>query len=485
METNILTDDDFVQAPVAKHKILMLSDHPLATSGVGVQARFLIDGLVKTGRYSFRCLGGAMKHQDYNTVQVNPDFVIKPIDGFGNPALIRQLLITERPDAVVIFTDPRQFIWLWEMEDEIHQLCPIAYWHVWDNDPFPKFNKVWYESTDLINCLAHKTYELVKPEFPEKTNYIPHAFPNEVYYQVSEEQNKAVRQKHFGPAANWFIALWVNRNATRKMPNDLMHSWKVFLDNLEKEEGHRNALLFMHTDPNDGEGPNLIATSDLLGLKGNVVFSVNKLEFADMNALYNLADTTVNISKAEGFGLSTMIAMKVGRPIIASYTGGHIRQIIDYRNGFEHGVAVYPTARSLVGSQLVPYIFDDHVNYNDVAAAFMKLYKMGPEGRASIGARAKEYVEHEFNFDNMISGWDKTLSELIANYKTNPTRKWDLMPLSADIQHEMLPGKAVGASQQHDMMATQNEQTRNSVNTETPQKIDLGKLVSKQPKRIG
>jgi hypothetical protein len=26
------------------------------------------------------------------------------------------------------------------MEDEIHQICPITYWHVWDNDPYPAFN---------------------------------------------------------------------------------------------------------------------------------------------------------------------------------------------------------------------------------------------------------------------------------------------------------------------------------------------------------
>ena len=82
---------------------------------------------------------------------VNPDFVIKPVDGFGNHDIIRNILISERPDAVLLFTDPRQFMWLWEIEDEIHQFCPIAYWHVWDNDPYPAFNTVWYQSTDLIN----------------------------------------------------------------------------------------------------------------------------------------------------------------------------------------------------------------------------------------------------------------------------------------------------------------------------------------------
>src|SRR5579871_1796504 len=66
-----------------KKKILMLSDHPLSTSGVGVQARYLITGLIQTGKWSFRCFGGAVKHDNYNTIKVNDDFVIKPTNGFG------------------------------------------------------------------------------------------------------------------------------------------------------------------------------------------------------------------------------------------------------------------------------------------------------------------------------------------------------------------------------------------------------------------
>ena len=95
-----------------KHKILLLSDHPLSTSGVGTQARWLINGLINTGKYTFRCLGGAMKHSDYQTVVVNDDFIVKPVDGFGDRNLLRVLLATEKPDALMLFTDPRFFIWV-------------------------------------------------------------------------------------------------------------------------------------------------------------------------------------------------------------------------------------------------------------------------------------------------------------------------------------------------------------------------------------
>lgn len=420
----MIEQTDLLQAPQKKHKILMLSDHPLCTSGVGVQARFLIQGLINTGKYSFRSLGGAVKHPNYDTVMVNPDFVIKPVDGFGNHDIIRNILINERPDAIILFTDPRQFMWLWEIEDEIHQFCPIAYWHVWDNDPYPSFNDVWYRSTDLINCLSHKTYELIKPHFPEKTNYIPHAFPKEVYNKLPDHQIKQLRINNFKDRADWFTGLWVNRNATRKMPNDVLNAWKTFLDRLEAEEGHRKAQIIMHTDPMDGEGPNLIATAEMLGISKNVLFSTQKVDFNDMNALYNCVDFSVNVSKAEGFGLATLSTMMTGKPIIALKTGGMTRQVVDHRDGTEHGVAIEPAARTMVGSQMVPYIYDDHVNYLDVADAYMKIYKLTPEEKIALSEKNIAYCDYEFSYENIIRQWDETLSKTIEDWKTKPHKHW-------------------------------------------------------------
>ena len=145
-----------------KLKILALCDHALSTSGVGTQSRHLFNGLIKKGHWSIRQFGAALKHSDYSTVVVNEDFVIKPIDGFGSPELLRITLAAERPDILFIFTDPRFFTWLFEMEDEVHQICPIVWWHVWDNHPYPKFNDWMYQATDSINCHSHMTYEMIK-----------------------------------------------------------------------------------------------------------------------------------------------------------------------------------------------------------------------------------------------------------------------------------------------------------------------------------
>lgn len=422
-----------VPTPVSKKKILFLSDHPLAPSGVGVQARMLIEGLLKTGRYTFRCLGGAIKHSDYSITVVNQDFIIKPVDGFGTREQVRNILMTERPDALLIFTDPRQFMWLWEVEDEIHQLCPIAYWHVWDNDPYPVFNQVWYESTDLINCLSYKTYEMVAPRFPEKTHYIPHSFPKELYFPVSGEQVVTARKQNFGDKADWFLALWVNRNATRKMPADMMEGWKVFLDKLEQEHGHRKACLIMHTDPTDQEGPNLFAVLEQLGLQGNVLFSTQKVDFQQINVMHNIVDVCMTISKAEGFGLSTLISLQVGKPILALKTGGLTRQVIDHRNGTELGAAIEPVTRKLVGSQMVPFIYEDFASQNDVADGLMKIYNMSSEQKKELKAKILDYVDYEFSYERMISDWDKTLMSTIERWDSEKETRtqWELIALKS------------------------------------------------------
>ena len=103
-----------------KKKILVLADHPLSPSGVGTQTKYMIEALLKTGRYQFICLGGAMRHNNYETIKVEPwgeDWMIHPVDGYGDPGMIRSVLVKEKPDVLWFMTDPRFYGWLWEMEN--------------------------------------------------------------------------------------------------------------------------------------------------------------------------------------------------------------------------------------------------------------------------------------------------------------------------------------------------------------------------------
>lgn len=404
-----------------KYKVLVLSDHAQSTSGVGTQTRHLLNGLIEKGCWSFRQFGAAIKHQNYDTVQVNEDFIIKPIDGFGDPDLIRVTLATEKPDLLFIFTDPRFFTWLFEIEDEIHQVCPIVWWHVWDNYPYPKFNNFYYEATDKINCHSHMTYQMIQEEgtHSHKTAFIPHAIPSNLYKPLDKNfvmQNKIAllgdeRKDHF-------VALWVNRNAKRKRPNDALFAWKIFLENLEKDYGHKNATLIMHTEPTDGEGPNLFETSKMLELEENVFFSRDRIDFEKMNVIYNIVDVCFSMSYAEGFGLSTLESMMTGTPIIAPTTGGLTRQVVDHRDKSENGVALPIVNKTLVGSQSVPYIFEDYASVNDAAAALRKIHDLDDKEKINLSQKVYNYANTEFSYQKTVDLWHESMLETIKEFKS-------------------------------------------------------------------
>lgn len=409
-----------------KKKILVLSDHALSTSGVGTQTRHLLNGLIQKGEWTFRQFGAAMKHSDYRTIAVNDDLIIKPIDGFGSKELIRITLATERPDAIFIFTDPRFFIWLFEMEDEIHQMCPIVWWHVWDNQPYPAFNESLYQSTDLINCHSYMTYELLKSRFPDKTNFVPHAIPDDIFFPLQENIRLVNKRNLLGKEReDHFVAIWVNRNARRKRSSDVIVAWSKFVSMLKERHGHTKATLIMHTDPLDQEGPNLFSVTEQFNVVDNVFFSRERIDFDKMNVLYNISDCCVNISYAEGFGLGTLEAMQAGTPIVAAMTGGLTRQVVDHRDNTENGIALPVEMKTLVGSQQVPYIYEDYVSIDATANAFYKLYALSDDDKKKLREKVRNYAKSEFAYQKTIDEWHNTMKNTIDNWKENYNR-WEL-----------------------------------------------------------
>ena len=393
-----------------KIKVFVIADHPFSPSGVGTQTRYMVESLLETGKFNFICFGGAIKHTDYKpqrTEKWGDDLVIYPVDGYGTQETVRSVIRTERPDILWFMTDPRFFPWLWEMEDEIRPLIPMIYYHVWDNYPYPEFNKIWYDSTDTVACISKVTHDIVKTVSPEvKSCYLPHAVNPHFFKPLKEKENKELREKMNIPE-DQLVLFWNNRNARRKQPGTLIFWFKEFLDKI----GHDKAKLIMHTDPRDPNGPNLLAIIQKLELtNGQVQFSTQKVDFPDLAAIYNVADVTVNISDAEGFGLSTLESLACGTPIIVNMTGGLQEQVTDGENWF--GIGIEPISKAVIGSQDIPYIYEDRINKNDFLNALEKIYNMTKEERSAMGVLGIEHVNKNYKFENYTSRWEKLLTEL-------------------------------------------------------------------------
>ena len=149
-----------------------------------------------------------------------------------------------------------------------------------------------------------------------------------------------------------------------------------------------------------------------------------------MNVLHNISDVCINISYAEGFGLATLESMNCGNPIIAAKTGGLTRQVVDHRDQTENGIGLDIKCRSLVGSQSVPYIYEDYVDTEAVSDAIYKLYSMEKSKLKELGQKARNYALSEFSYQKTIDEWDRTLSTTIENYKNSSKNTWELKEIT-------------------------------------------------------
>jgi glycosyltransferase involved in cell wall biosynthesis len=404
-----------------KIKVLTLSDHPLSPSGVGTQTKYVIEALLKTGKFQVLSLGGAIKHRDYGAKLVDPygeDWKIIPVDGYGTPEMIRSVLRNEKIDILWMMTDPRFYDWLWAMENEIRPLCPIVYYHVWDNFPAPHFNKKFYESNDHIVSISKLTHEVVKEVAPNTpSTYIPHAVNGDFFVPMDKKKvRKEVLPKE---DVDKFTIFWNNRNARRKQSGTLIFWWKEWLD---KRDLHDKAQLIMHTEPSDPHGQDLNHIVESLGITNRqVLFSTQKVSAEQMGVFYNIADVTVNISDAEGFGLATLESLSCGTPIIATMTGGLQEQV--YGPNGMNGIGLYPASKAIIGSQQVPYIYEDRISKKAFMAALDQMYDGGEEFRNELGANGRKHVLENYNFESFNEKWVNLILKIHEEEGSWETRK--------------------------------------------------------------
>tara|TARA_R100000234_G_scaffold74328_1_gene45901 strand:- start:6292 stop:7563 length:1272 start_codon:yes stop_codon:yes gene_type:complete len=419
-----------------KSTILVLSDHPLSPSGVGTQTKYMIEAMLKTGKYRFVCLGGAMKHENYTPVKVTPwdeDWIIYPVDGYGSQDAIRNFLINYKPDILWFMTDPRFYGWLWEIENEVRAVTPMVYYHVWDNLPYPDYNKPWYESNDLIASISKVTSDIVRTVAPDvKEVYLPHAVDTNIFKTLDPKDVSNFRKSTvLGANENKekLIFFWNNRNARRKMSGSLLWWFKEYLDKV----GHDKASLVMHTDPKDMHGQDLIAIMTRLGLtNGQVMISKDKLPAEHLAMMYNMADCTINISDAEGFGLATFESLSCGTPIIVNMTGGLQEQVTDGENWF--GIGIEPASKAIIGSQQVPYIYEDRVSKSDFIDSLVKFTNMSKDERAAMGAAGREHILKNYSMESFAETWDKVFTQVIEENGSWNTRKnyksWEFIEIT-------------------------------------------------------
>ena len=450
-----------------RKKILLLCDDIRMTSGISTMAREIVIGTAH--RFNWVNIGGAITHPDKgkrfdlnddtnnNTGIADASVYLYPVDGYGSPELIRQMMEIEKPDAIMMFTDPRYWIWLFQMEQEIRKHIPIIYLNIWDDLPYPMYNKAYYESCDTLFAISKQTeninHSVLGPELSaEKViKYIPHGINEKMFFPVTTEHPEYLSLQEFkkqlyGEKNYDFNLLYNARNIRRKCVPDLMLAWKIFIDTLTEEQA-KKCILTLHTQPVDDNGTDLPAVQQMLfgnNSKYNIKFSTGKYPSNIMGLLYNLSDGVILISSNEGWGLSLTEGMICGKPIIATVTGGMQDQMrfedengewIKFTEEFgsnhrgkykKHGkwaYPVFPSNLSIVGSVPTPYIFDDRAEPFDIADQIMALYKTKMETPEIYKEQCEAAYEWVISDESMMTA--RKMSENVIDGIEETFAKWE------------------------------------------------------------
>lgn len=430
-----------------KKKILLLSDDFRLPSGIGTISKEIIYNTVK--EFDWVQLGAAINHPDAGKAfdlsqEVSKetgvhDVSVKliPWNGYGDRNILFAILNQEQPDAILHFTDPRYWVWLYQLEHEIKTTfrVPITYYSIWDDLPYPMWNAPFYGSCDMIMGISKQSDNIHREVLKQNgfgvvdydngvvsknlkwnqvvTGFVPHGLNHNTFKPIPKDDSvyQTMHDKIKTVNGVDFVVFWNNRNIRRKQPGDLIIAFKHFVDQLPAEKQSSVALL-MHTQAIDENGTDLRAVAKTLAPNCKILFSEQKLNAQDLNAMYNVADVVVNIGSNEGWGLSSTEAMLTGTPIINNVTGGLQDQCgftdengewIRFNGEFstnhngkytKHGkwaYPVFPSNRSLQGSPQTPYIFDDRVRFEDVSKAIMYWYSIVEDQRTEYGLAGREF----------------------------------------------------------------------------------------------
>ena len=449
-----------------RKKILLLSDDIRTSSGVGVMSREIV--LSTAHHFNWVNLGGAIKHpekgkgfdisKDINQQTGLEDSNVKIVctDGYGNPEMLRALIAQEKPDAVLHFTDPRYWIWMYSMEREIRQNIPLIFYTIWDDLPYPLYNREFYRSDDMLLCISKQTKNIVKnvlkdhPKPDWAVKYLPHGINDKAFYPIINDLEFETWKDNFLENKKYdFVVLWNSRNIRRKNCPDIILSWRTFLDQLPKEKA-KKCLLILHTDPVDNNGTDLprVVENFCNPEIHKVKFSANKLDTKQLNYLYNCSDAHMFMTDNEGWGLGLTESLITGKMIIAPVQGGMQDQMRfedengdwinfstehpsnadgKYKKCGEWAMPIFPKTRSVKGSPLTPYIFASQCSIEDAAINLMKVYKMGPKERKKRGLAGREWALSEeagFTSKQMGQRFINNIDTLLEKWE--PRKRFDL-----------------------------------------------------------
>ena len=414
----------FIKDMKDKVKILFYGDAPPCATGFATVARNVLMGLHNTGRYDIKILGINYWGDPHEfPFPIWPTGTNQEKDPYGRQK-VANMIPTMEFDVLFFLQDSFILNFLPQVIEHLksagRRFTSICYFPI---DGVPK--KEWVDSVKVVDmpvtytkfgydeCLKHD------PSLADKLRIVPHGVnPNDFHPLPQDQVIKPFRMQYFGPHADKYIYMNLNRNQQRK---DIPRTVLAYRDVHEQDP---ETLLYLHMAVRD-QGWNLDGVVKGMGLDmtSDVIFPQNfgpnkGFPLKTLNAIYNATDCVMSTALGEGWGLSWIEAMATKTPVIMPNNTALTENITDdigylADSGTSPGLyTVLPWDNEVVR----PVVDTGHL------VELMNHVKDNPDEAKEKAENAYKHIMDNFLWeDHIVPMWIELIDELVASGPQDPT----------------------------------------------------------------
>lgn len=259
-------------------------------------------------------------------------------------------------------------VWAWETEDFPQKM----------HSAFQYVDEIWAVSSFVRDAIAKHTNKVVK------------VFPTPIIKPTNIEQlNRASVGIPKYAKFNLFIFDYMSI-FNRKNPLGVIEAHiKAFPD----QNGPTLVLKSINSQK-DVENHELVKFK--IGGRSDIILIDNYLSRDQLTALINECDAYISLHRSEGYGLTIVEAMALGKAVIATGYSGNL----DFMNA--RNSVLVPFEKKLIGSDSFPYSPDSYWAEPDIDFAAEKLFELhnNIDLRIHLGQSAQEFVLKNFSIEN-------------------------------------------------------------------------------------
>lgn len=380
-----------------KIRLMWCSDFMQAPTGYGTVTKNILTRLQKTGRYE-------IYHQAFQYIGQSIDIDgihVLPMNKECNPPNIAKDVLAMhidkyKPDVVVFLCDSFFVTYLADPNYSLGKAKTMFYMPI-DGEPVPFGCEGVFRRMDKIIAMSKFGRDIIKRDLNIDCEVIYHGYDKENY----KPMDKAEIKKKLNLQDKFVIGV-VGRNQGRKVHSELFKAFKKFL------ERNPDAILYMHCDPMDPQGINLLAFAQFLKIDKSVFFTKMPgfgygVETSKLNEIYNLFDIHTLTTTGEGFGIPILESMACGIPnALPDYTTS--RELIEGRGELAR-IATLITGTYFVERGMV--------DKDDIVEKWQKL-KDNPGLREEYSKKCIEFAR-QYDWDSLIPLWESAIKSVLTH----------------------------------------------------------------------